>query len=859
MRLRSRASFLALAAAAWLLGCARRAEAPDAALTLEDLGVLAGGAARVDAFDLQADAEAAPRLRARTGAEARAWDWLAHGFAEAPGGADAEALAARSVIEIGDAAALHALRGAPLAHGALLVEGGAPRGWSPSACVLPGGARALAYDNGDAGDYDVLLREGAGEAMVLAGSAAFEARPSLAADASGRLWAAWETGPAGWGRSPELHGARGIALAVRERGGDRGEWRAAPALDALLRAAGPGGERYVTAEHPHLVADAGGAIWLFYRAMVEPSEPDAGLRSARTILWQQRAVVLTAAGWLGPVHLPAGDGPNHPCLTALALPEGGVLAVYGTDHRREHAASVDSWSHTIARGFALHGARLRAPEGAPATAGWPPHRAGRGAPPGTPPPTDPAPDLAAAGFVRLWGDLHRHTEFSRCKMDADGTLHDQWRYALDVAALDFLAVTDHMQHADPRQWSWQLEMVRSFSLPGRFAALYGLEAALPSGHRNLIAAEYADAQAFGEILARGGDPAVQLGARPVLVIPHQIADRQAVFAWRAQDAAHERLVEVFQARRGSYESASGPRRTLDAAPDAQWATDHLARGFRFGFAGSSDHQAVLAAYTAVLARGRGREDVFEALRARRCYAASAKIALDVRLGALQLGEEAAVAADAALTARIAAGAPLAWVEIVRNGAVVRRWEGGADGPRLFLLRTGLTRDAERGLRVGVQGGRVLRASPWNCEPEDAVRLEEDGGVVADCVVNPLDEDGALLWIEPVAGLPLRVRVALLDGSAEQILDAEEVAAGADVFRLGKARVRIEGGRAPLGVERGEFEYAPGDWQAGDWAYLRLQRCDGEAAWTSPFFVTGAPSRLPAERATPSGQNVEDSE
>jgi hypothetical protein len=838
LRRRSRACFSVLAAAAWLLGCARHAEAPDAALTVEDLGVLAGGATRVDAFDLQTTAEGAPRLRARTDAEARAWDWRAHGFTEASGGADAAALAARSVIEIGDAAALHALRGAPLAHGALLVEDGAPRGWSPSGCVLPGGARALAYDNGDAGDYDVLLREGAGAALVLAGAAAFAARPSLAADASGRLWAAWETGPAGWGRSPELHGARSISLAVRNGGGDPGEWRAAPGLDALLRAAGPGGARYVTAEHPHLVADAGGALWLFYRAMVEPSEPDAGLRSARTILWQQRALVLTATGWLGPADLPAGDGPNHPCLTALALPEGGVLAVYGTDHRRAHAATVDSWSRTLARGFALHGARLRAPAGAPVTAGWPPHRTGRSAPAGPPPPADPAPELVAEGFVRLWGDLHRHTEFSRCKMDADGTLHDQWRYALDVAALDFLAVTDHMQHADPREWSWQLEMVRSFSVPGRFATLYGLEAALPSGHRNLIAAEYADALAFGEILARGGDPAEQLGARPVLVIPHQLADRQAVFAWRAQDAAHERLVEVFQARRGAYESASGPRRTLDAAPSALWATDHLARGFRFGFAGSSDHQAVLAAYTAVLARGRGRAEVFEALRARRCYAASAKLALDVRLGALQLGEEGAVPADAALIARIAAGAPLAWVEIVRNGAVARRWEGGADGPRLFLLRSGLTRDAERGLRVSVQGGRVLRAEPWHCEPDDTLRSDADGAIAADWVVNPLDEDGVLLWIEPAAGEALRVRVTLPDGSAEKILDAEDVAAGAEVFRLGKARVGLEGGRAPLGVERGEFEYAPGDWQAGDWVYLRLQRCDGEAAWTSPFFVTG---------------------
>src|SRR5262249_59249733 len=40
------------------------------------------------------------------------------------------------------------------------------------------------------------------------------------------------------------------------------------------------------------------------------------------------------------------------------------------------------------------------------------------------------------------GDLHRHTEIS---MDGaiDGSLYDLYRYALNAANLDFIAVTDH--------------------------------------------------------------------------------------------------------------------------------------------------------------------------------------------------------------------------------------------------------------------------------------------------------------------------------------------------------------------------------------------------------------------------------
>ena len=45
-----------------------------------------------------------------------------------------------------------------------------------------------------------------------------------------------------------------------------------------------------------------------------------------------------------------------------------------------------------------------------------------------------------------FGDLHRHTELSVCRTGADGSLEDAYRYAIDAAGLDFLCVTDHVQH-----------------------------------------------------------------------------------------------------------------------------------------------------------------------------------------------------------------------------------------------------------------------------------------------------------------------------------------------------------------------------------------------------------------------------
>src|SRR5207249_5370452 len=68
----------------------------------------------------------------------------------------------------------------------------------------PDGRVALAYDVYNDGDYDVhfqiLAGGGASKVQVVAGSSRFEARPSVAYDAAGRLWVAYEEGPEQWGK-----------------------------------------------------------------------------------------------------------------------------------------------------------------------------------------------------------------------------------------------------------------------------------------------------------------------------------------------------------------------------------------------------------------------------------------------------------------------------------------------------------------------------------------------------------------------------------------------------------------------------------------------------------------------------------
>ena len=98
------------------------------------------------------------------------------------------------------------------------------------------------------------------------------------------------------------------------------------------------------------------------------------------------------------------------------------------------------------------------------------------------------------------GDLHRHTDIS-ADADRDGDILDTYRYAIDAAALDFLAVTDHSgaQRLNYYRYDWwrNRQIATLFDNPGRFVTFFAYERTVtyPGGHRNIISARR-DAQPF---------------------------------------------------------------------------------------------------------------------------------------------------------------------------------------------------------------------------------------------------------------------------------------------------------------------------------------------------------------------------
>ncbi len=714
----------------------------------------------------------------------------------------------------------------------LLVSGGRRLGWSPARCADAEGRMYLAFDAASSGDYDVLFQPPGAEPQIVAGTARAECKPALAVDGAGRVWLAWQEGPERWGHTDTLHADFRIRIACREDG----SWHEVPPPAEL---AGPSPE---PAELPRLAADETGALWLFWRSM-DTWENQTGSGPPLHAGWKIRAAALTASGWSRAVELPDSGGPGYDTLAVAALPGGGILAAYESDARYGISPIRQFGPACFAAPSAVQVALLRIEGKAPGptTAGQV-LPGGRRSPPSAPAPGDPDPSLVPAGYLRLWGDLHRHSSISRCAASKDGTLIDQYRYAMDVAGLDFLAVTDHHNHMTPDAWAMSRELVAAFHRPAELVTLYGFERLLPSGHRNFFCA---DPEQAVDAPFRGSPKRIWDGypAGKWLAVPHMLTATRHVFIWSAANLRIERDVEIYQGRRGAYESVRGPLRDLRALDQYPHAITYLRDGKRFGFVAASDHTANLRGFTAVLVPARTRAAVYAALLARRCYAATARIALDVQLDDLLMGEAGPVTPDASLHIRADAGSDIARVQVIRRGKVAHQWTG-TDPERVLLTVRWGRQEMRRRLRVVVEDGLVEKALPLFLESEDRLALSPEGVLSVQTRTYGNDEDGAVATVRRTADSVVHVQL----GRKQQQFALADLAAGPVRFHLGGVPMEISLDPAPLGGRRFDASWAPGDWAPGDWVYVRLVRADGQVAWSSPIWIdTEEAPATPADR------------
>lgn len=216
-----------------------------------------------------------------------------------------------------------------------------------------------------------------------------------------------------------------------------------------------------------------------------------------------------------------------------------------------------------------------------------------------------------------------------------------YRYARDIAALDFCAITD-TQSITKEIWAETVSAAQNMYKPGFFVTFQGTELGdNRNGHRNVIFSgdepeppvQAVSPDERGANVKETMTPNLHQrfsGRQDVILIPHHTK------MWLSWDCYHPELEPVLEIHSiwGSGEKAGtdhwGLREMTGGAQEA-WA-----RGYRIGVVAGSDTHAGLPGrslpaadredflshrpgYAAVWAEELTRHGIFEALRARRCY------------------------------------------------------------------------------------------------------------------------------------------------------------------------------------------------------------------------------------------------
>jgi len=650
--------------------------------------------------------------------------------------------------------------------------------WTPAIAAAPDGRVAVAWDTYEAGNYDIKCRvreKGRwGTDVVIAGGPENQVRPSVVFDSSGRLWIAYEISPEGWGKDfgPYDQGPRRVPLYRRRRVGVRvldGNVLRRPQADVNLALPLPSGARRwprspknaVLAAGPRLAVDRTGRIWLAARIRLTRYASNVGgtWMDALTTLdgenWRPAVLCWGTDGFLSdqPVLLPAKPSG----LTIIAPSDGRIrtAAWFGATWKQRRRTRK-GLPPSCTRKYPQYPDRAFNKELVWVDTGpLPPAKPVALAP--LPPETPGGPSSEALAekqaiqamhdykvdlggrTLRLWrGEFHRHTEISS-DGSGDGSLFDMWRYAMDMAALDWIGNGDH-DNGGGREYSWWFiqKTTSIFQIPGRFTPVYSYERSVnyPDGHRNAVFAQRGirPLPRLRSGLGRAMDDLPADAPRPHSLDTQMFYRYLKQFGgicashtsatdmgtdWRDYDPEVEPVVEIYQGDRQNYERPGAPRSNSADFSLGGWrplgfVSLALKKGYRLGFQSSSDHISTHMSYCNVWVENPSREAVVEAMKRRHVYASTDNIIADVRCNGHFMGDAFTTAQPPEIHVRLIGTAPFAEVVIIKDDVVVY-----SSRPRKrvvdFTWRDANPRPGRtsyyyvRGLQKGTASTRTVRA------------------------------------------------------------------------------------------------------------------------------------------------------
>ncbi|MHC4442051.1 MAG: hypothetical protein ACYTBZ_03110 [Planctomycetota bacterium] len=545
----------------------------------------------------------------------------------------------------------------------LVVSENSPMGdWHPDITFSSDGDLYVAWDAYDGTSYNIYARKYKDrqwhDTVCVADSPAFEGWVSLAPDGQGNVWLSWEEGATNWG-SPyrarvsnypkailrlsdtdgPLHRFRLLRLAVLR--GDGGlnypadELPMPSYIKAKQRTGTPAGVKAlgVYYERPRLTVDRSDRVWVIYRHYYAPWLGITNLHHVEEG-WGLYARFLYAKGWSGLYRMDVGQGDGMQRIEVTPC-QNGIAAVWTTGRTDRRM-----FEKPRARGLVLGRISPAKPKST-RTAHIKPSTEGQAQKTSRiSDNTRTRSDRAQVGgrlYRLFFGDLHRHTDLSLCRVMDDGTMDDAYRYAIDVAGLDFLGITDHARDIArgdvlSQLWWRSVKAVLRHELAPNFYPMYAFERSRSGEDHNVISLRsdilqpytYAHARYWQELdddsfmiphqTSRGGFKVT--GQDPLFITPK---------SWEVINNARRPLLEIYQGCRD---------RPIEK--DAHFA---FAKGHRLGFIASSDHHSTGASFAGVWAEKSDRVTIFRAMQARRTFGATDKIRLLVHAGDYWMGQE----------------------------------------------------------------------------------------------------------------------------------------------------------------------------------------------------------------------------
>lgn len=499
--------------------------------------------------------------------------------------------------------------------------------WSPALVADPDGALWCAWTAWDGTAYQVFVCHapaGAtwGEPALVppAPTGSFHLTPAITAT-DGHAWVVWSR-TTRWGQlNHRFNHIRSLHAAVVTPGA-AGDLSIAPAPGqpalgepgrlpvAAISFRHSAEDEFINPQTPRIVLGPQGPV-VFYRQFRSAAFKDFG--------WAIGAVRHTDDNWTAPEHLSTHSGaPDTPYDVIPAGTDGAswLLAYHAGDYARSPSQHP---SHPVENHrLVVEQVRLTGQASAPPT-----ERLPASAPavlssqhPARPAAAAPARTATVNGqsYSLLFGDLHRHSAYSKCLSANDGDPLNHWQWAQDVAALDFYALTEHLEYMSYAEWR-HTEDLAALLATGGVLALYGFELGIPPGHTNFF---YAD-QTIGHDLRVACLSSPDLAAvwpkldawlppGKVVAIRHHQGHRGDDLAC-TYGPAYEPVAEIIQTR-GEY---------------PQWVQSLWRQGLRVGVVGASDHSRAAPFVQALTglwlpAGERSREAVLAGLQSRRTFA-----------------------------------------------------------------------------------------------------------------------------------------------------------------------------------------------------------------------------------------------